>query len=75
MKYYSTEKYLSVAILPLVVSSDWTPTMYYYGTVTLSVALSDADQERFGLVPYTAEGADAQAEYGALYAAETRAGA
>ncbi len=75
MKYYTTQPHLDLSLRSLIVSSDPTPTMSYYGTVTLSVALDEADADRLGLVPFTADGAEFQSDLGDLYRAETNAGA
>ena len=56
----------------VVVSDDDTPTLYYYGTVTLSRRLSDEEVERFDLVEATEEVEEDVADGEALYRAEMR---
>lgn len=55
----------------VLVSSDDTPTLHYYGTVEAARPLSLQEQEDYDLVPCTPEAVDNEAEAGALYRAET----
>lgn len=46
------------------------PTLHYYGTLTLASPVENP--EDYGLVLYTEDSADREAEANALYRAETR---
>lgn len=53
-------------------SVDMTPSLYYYGTVYLTRALTPEEEEEFRLYPVTEDSLEDEAERSALYRAETR---
>lgn len=55
-----------------VADVDLTPTMFYYGTVTLTIELEANQVEDFGLWFYDDASADDEAEASALYRSEMR---
>jgi hypothetical protein len=68
--YFITSPSLDSRVLPLVLASDWTPTTYYYGRVTLSQFFEEEEAERLGLYLADEEAEDREAERSALYRAE-----
>jgi len=59
----------------LILSAHWWPTLHYYGTVTLSAALSPAQASALDLTLADNDARRSESEDEALYAAETRCGA
>lgn len=70
MTYYLRTKYLPDALIGLVASIDWTPTTFYYGTVTTTRALTEAEMGDC-LVLADADTRAFQAELAATHRAES----
>lgn len=71
-KFFVAVPHLPTAILGMVVAHDDTPTVHYYGTVTLSGAFEEAEMEAMGLYRCDEEEEAQEAESDALYNREMR---
>lgn len=71
-KFWLTASSVHPSLSALVEEADFTPTLYYYGTVILSQDVAPEDEERLGLFRWSDDSADYQSEAGALYRSEVR---